>query len=177
MRKILLLAFCIAGSAAPAQAADLSTLGCVEAKLDDATRVQIGKDVTRNLGLIGIRGSYSQSVTDAISKAATACTTENSWSPTAARLASLYTLAKLSLPVVQQVATERGMDASALEALFQGLPEETRNKPLGPESYRQLADSAIPDGDGRTREAGALLHTFFEFESILQYASLDFSAA
>lgn len=177
MLRILLPVLCLASATVPACAADLSTLGCVEGKLDDATRDQIQKDVTRNLGLIGLRGSYSQSVVDAASKAGTACTSENGWTPAAGRLAVLYTLAKLSLPVVQQAATNRGMDPAALEALFQALPEETRSKPLTSDSYRQLADAAIPEGDGRTREAGALLHTFFEFESILQYASLDFSAA
>lgn len=177
MFRGVLLVLCLAGIAVPAEAADLATLGCVEGKLDDATRAQIGKDVIRNLGLIGVRGNYSAAVVDALGKAGAACATENNWPAAAARPAILFTLAKLSLPVVQQVATERGLDASALEALFQALPEETRGKPLAAENYRQLADAAIPEGDGRTREAGALLHTFFEFESILQYASLDFSAA
>lgn len=177
MRKALLLTLCLAGIAAPAHAADLGTLGCIEGKLDDAVKDQIGKDVIRNLGLIGLRGSYSKPVVDAVTAAGTACTAENSWSPAAARLASLYTLAKLSLPTVQQVVSERGMDAAVLESQFLALPEDVRNKPLTAESYRQLADAAIPEGDGRTREAGALLHTFFEFESILQYASVEFSAA
>src|SRR4051812_31698371 len=114
MLRILLPALCLVSAVAPAQAADLSTLGCVEGKFDDATRNQIGKDVTRNLGLIGLRGSYSQSVLDAAGKAGAACTSENGWTPAAARLAVLYTLAKLSLPVVQQAATDRGMDPAAL---------------------------------------------------------------
>lgn len=177
MRKFLLLAFCLSGLAAPAHAADLSTLGCVDGKFTDAVRDQIRNDVTRNLGLIGLRGSYSQAVFDAAAKAGADCASENKWTPAATRLAVLYTLAKISLPVMQQAVTNRGMDPAALEALFQGLPEDVRAKPLTNDSYRQLADAAIPEGDGRTREAGALLHTFFEFESILEYASADFSAA
>ena len=78
----------------------------------------------------------------------------------------------------QQKAAKRHETAAA--ASSQGpppLPEERRNKPLTNEDYRELADAAIPEGEGRTREAGALLRTFFEFQSILQYASTDFAAA
>ena len=83
----------------------------------------------------------------------------------------------VSLPVVQGKVVERGLDPDALEALWLALPEEKRNRPLEAASYRDLADAAVPEGDQRTQEMGVLLHTFFEFESILQYASVDFAAA
>lgn len=162
---------------APVRAADLSTLGCVESKLDTTTIGAIAADVERNLNTTGQRGSFSTPVIDAVKKAAAACMAENAWKPVATRPAILYTLAKLSLPVVQRVATERGFDPAALEALFFALPDEERNQRLTDDAYRRLAEAAIPEGDGRTPEAGALLHTFFEFESILQYASAEFAAA
>jgi hypothetical protein len=163
--------------AAPARAADLATLDCIDARLVTATRDAIAADVERNLQQTGARSSYSPLVVAAVKEAAAACAAESGWSPAAIRLASLYTLAKNSLPTVQRVVRERGLDPSELEALFLALPQDDRNKPLTPEIYRQLADAAIPEGDQRTQQNGELLHTFFEFESILQYASLDFASA
>jgi hypothetical protein len=177
IRIFLPLALGLAVLAAPASAADLATIGCVGDKIDDGVRARVVQDVERNLGLIGQRSSYSPEVVQAMKDAGTACATEHGWSAPAVRLAILYALARLSLPVVQRVAGERGHDPAGLEALFQALPEERRNKPLTNEDYRALADAAIPEGEGRTREAGALLRTFFEFQSILQYASTDFAAA
>jgi hypothetical protein len=176
-RFIFGLTLALTAIAAPARAADLATLDCIDAKLVPATRDQLAADVRHNLQQTGERKGYTPLVTAAVKEAAAACATENGWSPAAARLASLYTLAKNSLPAVQRVASERGLDPAELEALFLALPAEQRNKPLTPELYRQLADAAIPEGDLRTQANGELLHTFFEFESILQYASLDFASA
>jgi hypothetical protein len=176
-RLLPLLLVPMLGLAVPAQAADLATIGCVGDKIDAATREAVEQDVTRNLGQTGQKNSYSSPVIEAMKAAAAACAKANGWGAGAERPAILYTLAKLSLPVAEKTATERGLDPAALEGVWLNLPEETRNKPLTTESYRELADAAIPEGDQRTRENGALLRTFFEFQSILQYASLDFAAA
>lgn len=175
IRPLILAPLLIA--AIPAHAADLGTLNCVYDKIDEATRTAIAEDVKHNLALVGQRGSYSDPVMKAMKDAGAACTTENKWSIEAERLAGLYTLAKLSLPTVQQAVTDRGLDPADLEENFLNLPEDVRNKPLATENYRVLADASIPEGPLRTRENGALLHTFFEFESILQYASAQFATA
>ncbi len=177
LRLRLAAAMLALGFPAASQAADLATLDCVAGKLDSATTDQIASDVRQNLSQPAMRGTYSPSVVTAVRVAAAACATENKWSDAASRPAILYTLAKLSLPTVQQAVTDHGLDPAALEAQFQNLSEEDRSVPLTPELYRRLADASIPEGAGRTRETGALLHTFFEFQSILQYASLEFSAA
>lgn len=175
IRRILGLAVLML--ATPAQAADLSTIGCIGDKLDAATREQIATDVAHNLEANKQGGKYSPSVIKAFNEAAAACATENRWPVAAGRPAILYTLAKFSLPTVQRIATERGLDVSALEVQWFALPEEQRNKPLTPELYHQLADAAIPEGEGRTQAMGTLVHTFFEFENILQSASVDFAKA
>jgi hypothetical protein len=174
---LAVVAFGFLAFAVPARAADLATIGCVGDKIDNGVRERVVQDVERNLGLIGQRSSYSPEVVQAMKDAGAACATEHGWSAPAGRLAILYALARLSLPVVQRVVGDRGLDPAGLEALFLALPEERRNKPLTNDDYRELADAAIPEGEGRTREAGALLRTFFEFQSILQYASTDFAAA
>jgi hypothetical protein len=177
MMRFLSVSLLLCGMAVPARAADLATIGCVDTKLDSIARAQALADVTHNLGVVGQRSAYSPSVVTAMREAAAACAKDNGWSPEAERSAALYTLAKISLPVVQQAVSERGLDPSALEAVWLTLPEDHRNKPLVTEDYRYLADSSIPEGPMRTRENGALMRTFFEFESIIQYSSYDFSQA
>jgi hypothetical protein len=177
IRTIFAAALGLLTLAGPARAADLATLGCVEGKLGATVREQVAQDVERNLGVTDKRSSYSPPVVQALKDAGAACATEHSWTAAAARPAILFTLAKLSLPVVQRVASERGLDTAELEALFLALPDERRNKPLTNDDYRALADAAVPEGEARTREMGALVRTFFEFQSILQYASLDFAGA
>lgn len=163
--------------AAPSRAADLSTIGCVGEKLDDSARDKIAGEVAHNLEQATARSSFSAEVTRAVRDAAVACAGEHGWSAAAGRPAMLYTLARLSLPTVQRVAGERGLDAGTLESLWFALPEEQRDKPLTIETYRQLADAAIPEGEGRTQANGALLRTFFEFQSLMQSASVDFAKA
>lgn len=163
--------------AVPAHAADLSTIGCVGDKLDDAAREKIAGEVANNLEQATARNSFSPEVTKAVRDAAVACAGEHGWNAAAGRPAMLYTLARLSLPTVQRIAGERGLDTGLLESLWFALPEEQRDKPLTVETYRQLADAAIPEGEGRTQANGALLRTFFEFQSLMQSASVDFSRA
>jgi hypothetical protein len=64
-----------------------------------------------------------------------------------------------------------------LETVWLTLPEETRNVPLTTETLRELADAAIPEGEQRTAEMGLLVGRFFQFLSVMQYASYDFSQA
>lgn len=161
--------------AVPVHAADLATLGCVDEKLDGATRDRIGSEIARNLEGGTVGGGLSAEVTQGMRTAATLCAEAHGWSAAAARQAMLYTLAKLSLPTVERVAGERGLDSGALEALWFALPEEQRDKPLTPEAYRNLADAAIPEGEGRTQANGALLRTFFQFQSLMQSASVEFA--
>lgn len=180
MPKFVLPAAAIAvalSCGAPAQAADLSTIGCVAEKLDDAAREKVAGEVAHNLEQATARSSFSPDVTKAVRDAAVECAGEHGWSAAAGRPAMLYTLAKLSLPTVQRIAGERGLDTGALESLWFALPEEQRDKPLTLETYRELADAAIPEGEGRTQANGALLRTFFEFQSLMQSASVEFAKA
>ena len=75
------------------------------------------------------------------------------------------------------ILNERGFDPDAMEAIFLGLTEEQRNQPLTNELRLQLAESAIPDGPGRTAENGHFVSGFFQLLSVMQYASYNFSQA
>lgn len=177
MKALLSPLLLLAGLAAPAHAADLATIGCVEEKLPLPARAQIVLDVERNLAESGKRQTYDPKVVNALRIAAADCVKEHGWSQAAAQPAVLYARARIGWPVAQRIASERGLDPALLETLFLGLPEEQRNAPLTVDIYRELADAAVPEGEARTAETGELVSEFFGFLSIMQYSSYEFSQA
>jgi hypothetical protein len=161
--------------AAPAHAADLSTMDCVGEKLDAAVRTQIEADVTRNLGESGKRPSYDPSVSKGLSTAAGACAAAHKWSPAAAKAAGTYALARIGMPIAQRVIKEHGFDPDAFEAAFQALPHKTRDKPLATADLQKLVVSLVTDEAQQTRENAELVGEYLLFLSTLQYAAHDFS--
>jgi len=176
MRYSLPLLLCLSAFAAPAHAADLSTIGCIAEKLPLTVKAQIVVDVERNLTETGTKHSYAPAALQAVRAAANACASENKWPDAAVRPAMLYTLAKLGWPTAQRVATARGLDPAALEEAWGALPEETRNVPLTAEVNGQLADAVVAQAD-RTPEKAELVGEFFGFLSLIQYTSYEFSQA
>lgn len=176
MRMILLAAIGAATFAAPAAAADLATMDCVVGKLKPALQAQIEADVTRNLAAAA-KPSYDPSVATGLSNAAEECAVENKWSPAAVQAARIYTLAKIGWPIAQRVVGEKGFDAAMLEAQFQTLPEETRNRPLTTEEMQQLVISSVTEEAQQTRENAMLLNQFFSMLNTMQYASVQFAGA
>jgi hypothetical protein len=177
MLRAILFTLCLVGVAAPAQAADLATLGCVADKIEVTIRAQIVIDVERNLTETGKKHSYDPRVLAAVKAAATACAADNGWPPAALRPAMLYTLATLGWPTAQKVAAERGLDAAALESAWNALPEETRNKPLTPEVNQQLATATADAVGEQTPEKAELVGEYFGYLSLMQFTSYDFSQA
>ncbi len=176
MLRPLIVALCLVGAAAPAQAADLATLGCVADKVSLPIRAQLVIDVERNLTETGKKHSYDPRVIAALREAAMACAKENGWPDPALRPAMLYTLATLGWPTAQKVATERGLDTAALETAWNALPEDSRNKPLTPEVNQQLA-AATSGGADQSPEKAELVGEYFGYLSLMQFTSYDFSQA
>ena len=170
-------ALALTAIAAPAHAADLATIGCVAGKLDADTTARLHADVSRNMAESGKRPSYDPAVGSAIGAAAASCAEENGWSEAAVKAARVYTLARVGWPVAQRVIGERGFDAALLEAQFQALPEEVRNRPLTAAEMQELLKAAVTDEARQTRENAEMLGEFFGFLNIIQYASYEFSQA
>lgn len=177
MLRFILPAVAMLLAAAPAHAADLATIGCIEKKIELPVRAQIAIDVERNLTDAGKRGAYDERVTNALSLAGKLCAAENNWSEAALKPAMLYALASLAWPTAQRLATERGFDTAAMEAVWAGLPEETRNAPLLQPVYETLVKTYVTDEEKQTRENAALVAQCFGFLSIIQYSSYQFSQA
>lgn len=178
MLRILLISLVVlAGLAAPARAADIATIDCIEEKLPLTLSAQLVLDVERNLTETGKPPSFSPEVVEGLKAAAIVCAQDHGWPQAALQPATLYARARISWPVAQRIASEKGLDPAVLESVWLGLSEETRNAPLTVDSYRQLADAAIPEGEQRTREMGELIGEFFQLLSVMQYCSYQFSQA
>ncbi|MEI9926747.1 MAG: hypothetical protein WDN44_02310 [Sphingomonas sp.] len=177
MRSFGILLFgLLASLSVPARAADLATIDCVADRIDQAVRDQLVKDVERNLTTTAPI-SYDPSVIQALHDGALACQQEHGWSAGTLQPVTAYTQAKLAWPVAQRLAAERGLDPAAMETIWLALPEDQRNKPLSRDARLKLAEAAIPEGPGRTAEAGHFVSGFFQLLSVMQYASFDFSQA
>lgn len=167
--------FALLATAVPAHAADIATIDCIEEKLPLTLSAQLLLDVERNLNETGNPPAWSPEVVEGLKAAAIVCAQEHGWPQAALRPATLYARAKIGWPVAQRVVSEKGLDPAVLESVWLLLPEETRNAPLTIDSFRELADSAIPEGEQRTREMGELIREFFQFLSVMQYCSYEFS--
>jgi hypothetical protein len=174
MRMILALGL-VAGTALPAHAADLATIGCVEDTINAKARAQLETDVQRNLTDLGKRPSYDPSVQSGLTIAAAACAKVNGWSSGAATAAAKYALAKIGLPFAQAALAEKGFDSAALEAQFMALSEDVRQRPLTAAETQDLVKNAVIDEAQQTRENAELLGQFFAFLNTVQYASFQFS--
>jgi hypothetical protein len=156
--------------------ADLSTLQCVSRKLDIGVRTQIEADARRNLNETGKRPTYDPKVSEGLKAAAAACAKDNKWTDAAANAGSMYTLAKIALPIAQKVLTDKGFDPAEIEAQFQSLPIEKRNRPLGTPDMQALVMLSVTDEAKQTRENAELLREYFLYLSTLEFAASQFSA-
>ncbi|MEZ0243126.1 MAG: hypothetical protein ACAH11_07095 [Sphingomonas sp.] len=175
---VLLLALAApAAFAAPAQAADLATIGCIASRIELPVRAQVAIDVERNLNSPGAPATYDPRVTAALNLAGKICADQNGWSEAALKPAMLYALASLGWPTAQKIATERGFDMGALEDAWAAVPEEKRNHPLVQTDYQELIRGFITDEALQTRENAELVKQCFGFLSVIQYSSYAFSQA
>jgi hypothetical protein len=163
--------------ALPAHAADLATLDCTIGKLKPEVATQLEADVVRNLSESGKRPSYDPAVGKGIAAAAGECAKENGWTEMAIKAARNYTLAKLGWPTAQRVLSEHGFDPAMLEAQFQTLGEDMRNRPLTQEEMQELVRASVTEESQQTRENAEMVGEFFQFLNVMQFASFDFSQA
>lgn len=178
MRFLTITALAALAFVHPAHAADLATIDCVIGKLKPALQAQISKDVTRNMGEgAAVRPVYDPAVGSGISIAANECADEHKWSEAAVAAARVYTLAKLGQPIAETFVAAQGFDVGALEAQFDALPEEARNRPLSTEEMQKLVIASVTDEAKQTRANAALLNKYFLFLSTVRYAAWQFSQA
>jgi hypothetical protein len=146
MLKLAALALAFAAPvviAAPASAADVKTLRCVEDGMSPAARASLASDMEKNLNNAGSEQSYSPETISAIQGAAKACQAKHGWSDEASQASILFTVAKLGWPTATRIGKSRGIDAKALQRRVRALPAAQREQGTTEEVLTVLATGAI----------------------------------
>lgn len=111
-------------SPAIAQAADATSLTCIEQELGSETAAKIQSDVGTGL----IAGKTIQDLFDgsALDAPLATCQKRHSWSNTAQSLAFTYAKAHLLRPAIERALRANGVDPVTVEAVYSDLPLKTR---------------------------------------------------
>lgn len=140
--------------AAPAFAADVATLSCVEKTVDAPTKAQLHKDLEKNLSNPQGAQSYDPATISGLQAAARACQSKHGWSQTATVAAILYSVTRLGWPVADRMARAAGLDPKKVENRFMALPELERAQAMdNPETFRKVAEAAISSGEVKSDNA------------------------
>jgi len=176
LRAPLILAFALpVALAAPAPAADLATLGCVEQGLDANARKLLVEDLTANINNAGKAQSYRQETAEALRPVALACKAKHGWSDKATQASLLYTAPKIGWPIGERIARQHGLDPDALARRFRALPETERNDAIDEDVLGKLGQGSFEAGeinDGNAAMAGAL----YGLLALREKALVDFKA-
>jgi hypothetical protein len=148
-------------AAAPAYAADIATITCVEKTLDAATRTQLQQDLEKNLANPQGQQSYAPTTVQGIQKAAKACQAQHGWSDAATMAAILYAVPTVGWPVADRMARAARLDPKKVESRFMALPADERAKAMeNPDTFRKVAEGALAAGEvneSNANLAGGLL--------------------
>lgn len=163
MLKLAAAAFALATPiviAAPAHAADVKTLRCVEDGLSASARASLIKDMEKNLTNAGGEQGYSPETVTALQGAAKACQTKHGWSDVATESALFYTVAKVTWPSAAAFGKSKGVNSDALARRVRGLSREQRANGTGQEVLTIVATGALESNEIPQTQAtlgGALL--------------------
>lgn len=179
LRAALALALCAPfaiAAPAPAHAADVATLGCVEDGLDANARKLLLDDLTTNLENSGKAQSYRPETVQAIQSVAIACKTKHGWSTEAAQAAILYTMPKIGWPVADRMGRAHGLNPDALIKRFRALPDAERNNAINDEVLGKLARGSLAAGEINGDNA-ALAGALYGLLALREKALVDFKAS
>jgi hypothetical protein len=174
MRRLAFAFAAISLSLAPARAADIKTIDCVQKTLDASTVQVLLTDVDRNFQNIDTQ-TYSEATANGMRVAAQACRTKYAWSDKASEASILYALFMIANPSIRRHAAAAGLDYAKLESRFMALSEIERADALQEAVLDKLATGALDANEmtnGNAKVAGAV----FGFLAARSKAVLDFVA-
>ncbi|WP_375397292.1 hypothetical protein [uncultured Sphingomonas sp.] len=171
-------------SVQPAAAADVTTIGCIEARLGPAAMTRIGG---RLIAAIDAGGSYDGALDldrDALTAARDGCRADNRWTERATALADSFTQARAARIGADSVLRTDGFDPLVLAAAFATLAPADRHSLTGSDRMTDAVLAKIatlvsaPPVTPATRDA-AIRHivTLFASLSGIEYYPQDFTAA
>jgi hypothetical protein len=161
---------------APAHAADVATLGCVEAGLDANARKLLLDDLTTNLNNAGKDQSYRPETVQAMQAAARACQQKNHWSDAATSASILYTMPKIGWPTADRMSRQHGLNPDALAKRFRALPDAERRDALNDDVLGKLARGSLAAGEINADNA-ALAGALYGLLAQQEKALADFKAS
>jgi len=178
LRAALALSLCtpfVLAAPMPAHAADVATLGCVEAGLDANARKLLLDDLTVNLNNAGKEQHYRPETVQAIQQVALACKAKHGWSTPAAEASVFYTTATIGWPVADRLARAQALDPDALAKRFRALPDAERNDALNEAVLGKLARGSLDAGELKGDNA-ALAGALYGLLALREKALVDFKA-
>jgi hypothetical protein len=141
----LLLVSCLAGIIAPAEAADVSTLGCIEAKLGPAAMQRIGDGVVAAADRGTDPSRSLDADRDALLAARQACRVAGNWSADAVQVVISYTQGRATKLGAESALRRDGLDPVKLATVYAALPVQDRSSLIAkasPGAIRAIAAAA-----------------------------------
>ncbi len=178
LRAAFALSLCVPfalAAPAPAHAADVATLGCVEDGMDANARKLLLDDLTTNLNNSGQAQSYRPETVQAIQAVAMACKTKHGWTTEATQAAILYTMPKIGWPIADRMGRAHGLNPDALAKRFRMLPDAERNDAINDNVLGKLARGSLAAGEINADNA-ALAGALYGLLALREKALVDFKA-
>jgi hypothetical protein len=178
LRAVLALSLAVPfamAAPAPAHAADVATLGCVEQGMDANARKLLLDDLTANLNASGGAQSYRPETVQAIQAVALACKTKYSWTIEAAQASILYTMPKIGWPLADRMGRQHGLNPDALIKRFRALPEDQRKDAINDAVLGSLAQGSLAAHEINADNA-ALAGALYGLLALQEKALYDFKA-
>lgn len=165
----------LVGLSAPARAADVETLGCIEQGLDEKARALLSEDLEKNLNNAAGEQSYRPETITAMQDVAKACQAKHSWSAASTKAAVLYTLPTLGWPIGERLAREQGLSPEALTVRFRALPDAERLDAINDTVLGKLARGGVDAGE-ITESTAPLAGALFALLGLREKALADFAS-
>lgn len=159
---------------APVVAADLSTLGCIEAKLGPVVMQRIGDGVVAAADKGNDPSRSLDTDRDALLAARQACRVAANWSTDAVQVAMSYTQGRATKLGAESALRRDGLDPVKLATFYAVLPVQDRSSLIG-----KASTGAVKAITAAARQAAARRHVLLYFAGLaaIQFYPPQFAAS
>jgi len=161
-------------AAAPASAADIATLGCVDQQLPATLRASLAADVQRQMG--DGTFTFDPALNPPLVAVLRGCQRTYGWSEVATQAAGVYLRASIGLPLVITAMRGLGVDTDKVMAIYRDLPQSIREKRLDQATMRQLMDAVVDTGMIKDVDQAKLLGRMIAYANLIEMSRHDFAA-
>lgn len=175
-----LLAFVLALAApllgaAPASAADVTTLDCVVKQMPASLRVDIVADVNRQIAAEA--ADPDPALLTPLKAVAESCQRVNGWSDAATKAAAAYLHHSTALVPIIDAMQAHGIDSLRVLGIYHALPESVRSRRLDEDTMRGVIEKVVDAGMIDDREEALLLGRAIAYANLIDISRHEFIAA